>query len=464
MRLLRIRPLRQRLALAFLITVPVILLIRFQYHRYYHTTTTSHSPSKPQSHHQQETGGGGGSYSNNAQSTRPEGIPEGDAALTEEDLKSYPPKNPLRLQEAAPITGVSIAYFIQIGPDSVGLIPRLLRAMYDASNTYILHIDAKVSATKRSEIAKYIEGDSQLKQNVYIMHPEMVTYKGVSMVMNTLTAMTMALRVSTKWHYFINLSGSDYPLVSARNQRALLARPGVAIGRLNFITLFPRKEWRPYAFRIRFMHWDAAVAGAQHSNARLRVFRSLREDPLERYRHFTFTKAEAWMILSRPFVQFIARSGYAKRMLMAHLHTRSAPEHYFSDVLWNHPIWKKTLVPDALRTVVWIHHGRRSGQHPYILDAPSRWGDYWGFWNDVKGATSLFARKFSRANAPLMLRIDRHLSGYGFNNSDNADGLERRAFYRRLCTHFDEITKQTLKQQKVEWPASAYPPPTFDAT
>lgn len=432
LRLLRTRPLRQRFTFLALLVLPIVLLCR--------SILYTHGPVNRISH-----------------ATEPQGGADGAPALDAADA------GVLCLRPAPPVGGVRIAYFVQVANDSLALIPRLLRAMHDPENTYVVHIDAKIPSSKRVALEMQI---SKLS-NVHILPTEMVTYKGVSMVMNTLAAIALALRVNRHWHYFINLSGSDYPLVAPRIQRHLLARPRVPLGRLNFLTLFPRKEWRPYAFRIRYMYWDPAVSGVQRSESRLRVFRGLRENPLEAHRHFTFTKAEAWMILSRPFVRFISRSAYAKRMLLAHLHVRSAPEHYFADVLYNHPLWNKTLVPDAFRKVVWVHRRRRSGQHPYILDRGSH---PFAFWLYVKQTRSLFARKFSTPGSPLMDRIDERLSGFVShpNRSHLVDADEARssrlAFYANICAHFDDLTKRTLSTQNVMWPEDAYPPPADLAT
>jgi hypothetical protein len=51
--------------------------------------------------------------------------------------------------------------------------------------------------------------------NVYmISKANMVTYRGPSMVSNTLHACAILLKRSKDWDWFINLSASDYPLVT----------------------------------------------------------------------------------------------------------------------------------------------------------------------------------------------------------------------------------------------------------
>jgi hypothetical protein len=51
--------------------------------------------------------------------------------------------------------------------------------------------------------------------NVYmISKANMVTYKGPTMVANTLHACAILLKMGKDWDWFINLSASDYPLVT----------------------------------------------------------------------------------------------------------------------------------------------------------------------------------------------------------------------------------------------------------
>ncbi|KAI0562042.1 Glycosyltransferase 14 [Gracilaria domingensis] len=348
---------------------------------------------------------------------------------------------------------VQIAYFVQVGNDSVALLERLFARIHSPRNVYIVHIDAKVDPELRNGFAQLVKSSDRYKENVHLMESEMVTYKAVTMVLNTIAAMTLALEKHKSWDYFINLSGADYPLVSVEKQARLLARTNLPIGRLNFVTFFPKKEWGPYSFRIRNLYWDPGIARNGSRKAHLFYVKGHKENPLEPHRSFVFTKAEAWVVLSRPFVKFLIRSSFAKRMLVYHMHVLSVPEHYFMNVLYNHPIWRQTIVQDAFRKVVWYHRGRRSGQHPYVLDK----GNSNSFWDDLYSTRSLFARKFSVPNSSLMDRIDTELSGISMNASQagfQKHAKKRRDFYNSIVQHFDHVVEDTLLQQMEYWPLS----------
>lgn len=368
------------------------------------------------------------------------------------------PRPTSELRERTRKTPVSIAFGIQASGGTVKLLPRLLSRIHHRRNVYVIHIDAKTSEQEISSFLAHVQSKNEYASNVHIIDSEMLTYKGISTVLNTLTLMSTALRKHAEWSYYINLSAGDYPLISPDNLAKLLARPiGVMSGLLNYVWFFPRKEWHPYSFRVRNMYWDPAACGYQSKNARLFYMKGQKRNPLEAYRSYTFTKAEAWAILSRPFITFLTRSSFAKRMLLAHVHVLSVSEHFVTDILFNHPVWRATVVPDAFRLVIWYFRGRRSGQHPYVLD--SKDPNDFKFWPFLEDSIAIFARKFTLADSPIMDRIDSEISGASLNQSHPSYEKfrsSRATFYKRLALRFDELTKQTLRQQGYKWLESAF--------
>lgn len=77
-------------------------------------------------------------------------------------------------------------------------------------------MDRAAPEKEQKEIAEFVANDPvfSLVNNVYIVgKPNLVTYRGPTMLATTLHAMAMLLRCC-KWDWFINLSASDYPLVT----------------------------------------------------------------------------------------------------------------------------------------------------------------------------------------------------------------------------------------------------------
>lgn len=358
---------------------------------------------------------------------------------------------------SSPKSFAQIAFAIQASGDTIHLLPRLLSRIHHPRNVYVIHIDAKVERSLRDDFERSVHNNTMYAANVHIMPAEMLTYKGISTVLNSIAMMTLAFDVHPDWDYYINLSASDYPLISPNDMATLLARPQAPPGLLNFVWFFPRKDWKPYSFRVRHMFWDPAASGYQHTTNRLHYLARQKENPLEKHRAYVFTKAEAWVILSRPFVAFIIRSSFVKRMLLSHMHVLSVSEHLITDILFNHPVWRTTVVPDAFRQVVWYYRGRRSGQHPYSLD---RGPTPDAFWNDISGTASMFVRKFTKPNSPILDRIDLEINGFSCNDSrpDCATYSSTRShFFKRIVQKFDSLTQTTLEQQQFKWPKTAYP-------
>lgn len=94
---------------------------------------------------------------------------------------------------------------------------RVLRALYHPRNQYVVHLDLESPAEERLELAKRVSEDPVFREvgNVFmITKANLVTYRGPTMVANTLHACAILSRQSKDWDWFINLSASDYPLVT----------------------------------------------------------------------------------------------------------------------------------------------------------------------------------------------------------------------------------------------------------
>lgn len=108
------------------------------------------------------------------------------------------------------------AYFISGSKGDLTRIKRTILALYHPSNFYLLHLDREASAAERFQLSEFVAGVEIFAEadNVRIVgKPNLVTYRGPTMLANTLHGMSMLLRVRS-WDWFINLSASDYPLIT----------------------------------------------------------------------------------------------------------------------------------------------------------------------------------------------------------------------------------------------------------
>lgn len=110
-----------------------------------------------------------------------------------------------------------LAYLISGTKGDSHRMMRTLQAVYHPRNQYVLHLDLEAPPKERLELAMSVKSDPTFRgvENVRVMsQSNLVTYKGPTMIACTLQAVAILLRESLDWDWFINLSASDYPLVT----------------------------------------------------------------------------------------------------------------------------------------------------------------------------------------------------------------------------------------------------------
>lgn len=110
-----------------------------------------------------------------------------------------------------------IAYLISGTKGDSQRMTRTLQALYHPRNHYLLHLDLEAPPRERLELAKYVKMEPIFveEKNVHVVgKANLVTYKGPTMIACTLHAVAILLKQSKEWDWFINLSASDYPLVT----------------------------------------------------------------------------------------------------------------------------------------------------------------------------------------------------------------------------------------------------------
>ena len=131
------------------------------------------------------------------------------------------PQNVLEITEEEPAAGLPppprLAYLIS-GTKGDGLrMQRTLQALYHPRNYYLLHLDLEAPSRERVDLARYVKKEVVFQEagNVYVVgKANLVTYRGPTMIAATLHGAAILLRQAKDWDWFINLSASDYPLVT----------------------------------------------------------------------------------------------------------------------------------------------------------------------------------------------------------------------------------------------------------
>uniref|UniRef100_A0A1D1ZHJ4 Xylosyltransferase oxt n=1 Tax=Anthurium amnicola TaxID=1678845 RepID=A0A1D1ZHJ4_9ARAE len=303
---------------------------------------------------------------------------------------SVPPPSPS--PPTADDTVPRLAYLVSGSKGDLERLWRALRALYHPRNQYVVHLDLEAPAAERMELASRVDKDPMFAKvgNVHmIAKANMVTYRGPTMVANTLHACAILLRRSKSWDWFINLSASDYPLVT---QDDILHTFSSLPRNLNFVEHTSRLGWKE-GQRAKPLIIDPGLYMTHKSDI---FWVGPRRELPTAFKLFT---GSAWMALTREFVEYCVWGwdNLPRTLLMYYTNFVSSPEGYFQTVICNVPEYARTAVNHDLHYIAW---DRPPKQHPHSLtlaDAPR-----------MVASNAPFARKFHRDD-PVLDTIDADL-------------------------------------------------------
>ncbi|KAK8619102.1 hypothetical protein V6N13_133069 [Hibiscus sabdariffa] len=288
------------------------------------------------------------------------------------------------------------AYLISGSAGNGNMLRRVLLAIYHPLNQYIVHLDRKASPQERLALERFVKGYKVFKEvgNVrMIVKANLITYRGSTMVANTLHAAAILLREGGDWDWFINLSASDYPLVT---QDDLLHTFSHIPRDLNFIDHTSKIGWKA-GQRAKPVIIDSGLYNLRRAD----VFwiRQRRSVPTA----FKLFTGSAWMVLSRPFIEYCVWGwdNLPRKVLMYYTNFLSSPEGYFHTVICNAEAFRNTTVNSDLHFISWDNPPR---QHPQLLRLAHM--------KRMLESNAPFARKFYQ-NGRLLDKIDAELLSRG---------------------------------------------------
>ncbi|KAI3761954.1 hypothetical protein L1987_52377 [Smallanthus sonchifolius] len=226
-----------------------------------------------------------------------------------------------------------------------------------------------------------------------ITKANLVTYRGPTMVANTLHAAAILLRDGGDWDWFINLSASDYPLVT---QDDLLYTFSSLPRDLNFIDHTSSIGWKEF-HRAKPVIVDPGLYMMEKTDV---FWITQRRSVPTAFKLFT---GSAWMVLSRPFIDFCiwGWDNLPRTVLMYYANFISSPEGYFHTVMCNAKEFRNTTVNSDLHFISWDNPPK---QHPHYLTLEDM--------QKMIDSNAPFARKFHQ-NEPVLDKIDSELLGRG---------------------------------------------------
>ncbi|KAF6152745.1 hypothetical protein GIB67_021405 [Kingdonia uniflora] len=287
-----------------------------------------------------------------------------------------------------------IAYLISGSTGDGESLKRTLRALYHPLNQYVVHLDLEASPTERLELVNFVRSDPvfvELGNVRVIVHANLVTYRGPTMVSNTLHAAAILLKEGGDWDWFINLSASDYPLVT---QDDFLHTLSTIPRHLNFIEHTSDIGWKE-SQRARPVIIDPGLYSSKKSDV---FWASEQRNIPTAFKLFT---GSAWMMLSRPFIEFCiwGWDNLPRTVLMYYANFLSSPEGYFHTVICNVEEFRNTTVNHDLHFISWDTPPK---QHPHFLTNDD--------FQRMVESNSPFARKFGH-NEAVLDKIDTELLG-----------------------------------------------------
>ncbi|CAN6817189.1 unnamed protein product, partial [Brassica oleracea] len=287
-----------------------------------------------------------------------------------------------------------LAYLISGTKGDSHRMMRTLQAVYHPRNQYVLHLDLEAPPKERLELAMSVKNDPTFLEvaNVRVMsQSNLVTYKGPTMIACTLQAVAVLIKESLDWDWFINLSASDYPLVT---QDDLLYVFSNLSRNVNFIEHMKLTGWKLNQ-RAKSIIVDPGLYLSKKTEiAWTTQHRSIPTS-------FKLFTGSAWVVLTRSFLEYsiLGWDNFPRTILMYYTNFVSSPEGYFHTVICNTEEFKSTAIGHDLHYISWDYPPK---QHPNSLSMKD--------FDKMVKSKAPFARKFHKDD-PVLDKIDKELLG-----------------------------------------------------
>ncbi|XP_062195649.1 beta-glucuronosyltransferase GlcAT14B-like [Phragmites australis] len=296
-----------------------------------------------------------------------------------------------------------LAYLISGSKGDLDRLWRALHALYHPRNQYVVHLDREAPVAERLELAARVAKSTVFRRagNVHVIRrANMVTYRGPTMVANTLHACAVLLRRGGDWDWFINLSASDYPLVT---QDDILHVFSTLPRNVNFVEHTGYLGWKE-GQRAMPLIVDPGLYRSKKQD--IWWVTQKRELPTA----FKLFTGSAWVGLTRDFVEYCVWGwdNLPRTLLMYYANFVSSPEGYFQTVLCNAPRFVPTVANYDLHHIQWDVPPRQHPRSLTLADLPR-----------MVRSDAPFARKFPRQD-PVLDAIDAELLGRPRPGNDSA--------------------------------------------
>eukprot|EP00752_Nemacystus_decipiens_P018205 g16334.t1 len=291
-----------------------------------------------------------------------------------------------------------LAFFIMSSGDDAAKLELLLPEIYHKDNVYLVHVDAKAPQDQTDNIRKLVEANFPARDgrppNGRMLEPAgIISWGGFSITLACLYGIAAALLWDDKWDYFINLSASDFPVMTQDEMKLFLgghADSGVSFMEGALMTGF-EKRWQGYTE-------DQGVQrhAGDHTEVAMKMLGWIDRPYPQRFRLY---KGEFWGIFHRSFCEYTSWSpdNVARTLAAYFTGYRISDESYFQTLACHDEGKTFPIHGDNFRFASWNEHhkdsqGRKVDANGDILIHPEPLAMV--SVEKIKTSGAIFARKF----------------------------------------------------------------------
>lgn len=270
---------------------------------------------------------------------------------------------------------LAYGYMLHDRPDQFAW---LHRALANETDVFAIHVDARTD----DETLEAIRSVAPPGGNIQYVPRCRVLWGGWGVAAAELRLIEALLHVDPDWHYFINLSGSCYPLTDRSRRVATLS----AMPHKNLVEVLPLTSLDDYVRNRVHLHCEEVDD---------KVIQTSIRKPLPTGFAIDWAGAN-WHILTREFCQWLVSAPMAQRICAYFRDTRNPDEHFIQCAIMNSPF--RETVMDYRREIRF----QDMAYHPDILGMAD--------WPLLATSHALFARKFdARQDREILGKLAQHI-------------------------------------------------------
>lgn len=273
---------------------------------------------------------------------------------------------------------------------------RLLRSIYSPQNFYCIHVDQKAPESTIRAISAIVS----CIDNVFLASQlEHVVYASWSRVQADINCMKDLYRVSSRWKYFINLCGQDFPIKTNLE----IVRELKALAGANSLETEITPGIKEYRWKKRF----------QVINGKIQATNQVKNPPPFGIKIFS---GGAYIVVSRDFVRYVLEDPKAQ-VLMSWINDTYSPDEFIwatmqripgvPGFLRAHTKFDVTDIYSIARLIKWAgHEGALDAVYPACQGIHIREICVYGV-GDLQWILAqhhLFANKFDTDFDPIVIR------------------------------------------------------------